>query len=106
MDTIMETKPFAESELSGRVIMVEGGIDPVGAFRCDGGFGCSPTSNGGKVYGQYIASGEKTYVRRGWATGFADEVAISKAQDWSTRPSWEINPVLAANTYRICNYKN
>lgn len=100
--------PFSDADLTNRIIKVEGSTDPVGAFHCTGGFGCLPsggTRAGGKVMGRFIASGEETFVRRDWATGFATEAEISKANEWAKRPSWDINPVIADKIASITNSK-
>ena len=91
MDTIMETKPFAESELVGRAVNVGGSHDPAGVFICSGGTGCYPSSQGGQVYGRYIASGRETYVRRDSLIGFASDGEVGIARNWANQPVWVRN---------------
>jgi hypothetical protein len=42
-------------------------------FLASGGFGCSPTSSGRKIYGQFLSDGEKTHFVRSDFAGILDE---------------------------------
>ena len=91
--------PFEDMNLTGRHIIVHGSTDPVGVFRVTGGFGCLPpktTSNPtGKVYGQYVASGEETYTFRSDSAGLATDAEIERANQWATQPKHIILPAIA-----------
>ena len=91
--------------LQGRTVMVAGSFDPVGAFVCNGGFGCSPTSPGGKVFGKYLASSEETFVRRGWITGLATKEDETHAWHWMAQPSWVLNLAIAQKVRAVANDK-
>jgi hypothetical protein len=103
---LITTEPsIKDTELNRLTVMVAGSYDPVGAFSCIGGFGCSPNSPGGKVYGQFIASGDETFVRRGWITGLATEADTSHAGHWASQPRWVINLAIAKRMRSVTNDK-
>lgn len=49
-------------------------------FLADGGFGCSPTASGRKVYGQFLSDGEKTKFYR---QDFIGVIADEHIPDWA-----------------------
>ena len=49
-------------------------------FYCSGGFGCSPTAFGQKVFGHYLADGETTHYRR---SDFIGELKPDYLPDWA-----------------------
>lgn len=49
-------------------------------FLADGGFGCSPTASGRKVYGQFLSDGEKTQFYR---QDFIGVIADEHIPDWA-----------------------
>ena len=103
--TTTEHKDWSSLHFEGRNVMVAGSYDPVGAFSCTGGFGCSPASPGGKVYGRFLASSEETFVRRGWVTGLASEKDTAHAGHWANQPSWVLNLAIAQRMRSVTNDK-
>ena len=49
-------------------------------FYCTGGFGCSPTGSGRKVYGEYFIDGEQGMLER---DGFIGEIQEEFLPDWA-----------------------
>lgn len=41
-------------------------------FLCEGGFGCSPITNGETIYGKWIADGEKDSIRGRWVESLSN----------------------------------
>lgn len=59
-------------------------------FLADGGFGCSPTASGRKVYGQFLSGGEKTQFYR---QDFIGVIADEHIPDWAREKLSELNSV-------------
>lgn len=47
-------------DLKGKVVKVEGQAN---TFTCESGFGCSPKTNGSKIFGKW-SNGESGVIRR------------------------------------------
>lgn len=72
-------------------------------FLADGGFGCSPTASGRKVYGQFLSDGEKTQFYRqdfigviadehipDWARGKLEQLTAEREQAQSDSPEMKM----------------
>ncbi|MDE6725256.1 MAG: DUF3849 domain-containing protein, partial [Ruminiclostridium sp.] len=56
-------------------------------FLASGGFGCSPTSSGRKVYGQFLSDGEKTQFYR---SDFVDIISNEYIPEWAEKKMQQI----------------
>lgn len=49
-------------DLKGKVVLVQVETGEVRSFLCEDGFGCSPNTNGRKIFGKDYISGERGII--------------------------------------------
>lgn len=100
---LWQQSEVGDRPLKGERVIVENCEDPEGVFECEGGFGCSGDSPGGKIYGHFVASGEQTWIRRAWVTRYASDADYDKAKAWHGRGDGELAIAIAGKVLSQAN---
>lgn len=67
---VVELRPIVGVDLTGKVVQLRQSFFKPGLkaedhlFRCEGGYGCSPSAMGSKIAGTFTSDGEESIIRR------------------------------------------